>query len=292
MSTTLQPRPTASRNTEPPAPKRSTSRRVAAAAAAGLLALLLAIGTLTGDSSPEPELTAAEKARTTDEGVATADAAGPEAAPGVTGAVTPPSRKEMLAELPPHLRKRMSQARGPRDLAEGARRQPVAQQKAAKPDTASFARRHVPTPAERRAMKNPRQRQESTTAPKGPTKAQRAAPASPQEQGPNRLTVSDQATDGSRIRVTRVVTNLASGFVTVHRMHSDGPGALLGVAPIRAGRANDVVVRLDTPLTRSGDVLVAIHEDSFRPGVYEEGPDRLMYGSAGPVARVIRATTR
>lgn len=87
------------------------------------------------------------------------------------------------------------------------------------------------------------------------------------------LQVYDQRGDGTTVVVTRVDIRGGKGFLVVHA-DQEGPGPVVGHAPINTGASADVVVPLKHPVATSV-LWVMIHADLGTVGRYEwpRGPD-------------------
>lgn len=97
-------------------------------------------------------------------------------------------------------------------------------------------------------------------------------PASSQAWG--EIVVADQAVRGRTITIRHLeLTN--GGFVVVHEMDAEGkpvaPGNI-GYRAVRAGDSNNVVVRLTKRVPKGAKLMVMLHDDTGKKGVYEFAP--------------------
>jgi len=91
------------------------------------------------------------------------------------------------------------------------------------------------------------------------------------------VSAEDQTGDGKTLTVARVdLEGVDQGFIGVH-MDLDGkPGPVVGVAPVKSGSTDELVVRFDEPVT-TGAFWPMLHVDDSVLGTYEfpevEGAD-------------------
>lgn len=111
----------------------------------------------------------------------------------------------------------------------------------------------------------------STSAGQGAGSQSAAAKAS------GTVDAQDQTGDGTTLTVANVeLDGIDQAFIGVH-MDLDGkPGPVVGVAQVKKGSTNDLVVRFDKPVT-TGDFWPMLHVDDNTLGTYEfpevEGAD-------------------
>lgn len=100
------------------------------------------------------------------------------------------------------------------------------------------------------------------------------------------ITATDQISDGSSIVVKGAWITLVDGWVTVYDEKDGEPGEIVGTAWFPKGRAEDIVVELDRPVS-SGPLWPTVHCDISEPKVFEfPGPDIPVETVGGDVARV------
>ena len=83
------------------------------------------------------------------------------------------------------------------------------------------------------------------------------------------VNAEDQSSDGTTMTVAQVdLEGIDQGFIGVH-MDLDGkPGPVVGVAQLKKGSTEDLVVRFDKPVT-TGDFWPMLHVDDSQLGTYE-----------------------
>ncbi len=100
--------------------------------------------------------------------------------------------------------------------------------------------------------------------------------------------VSDQPLVDSKVTIDEVNYN-KSGWMVIHNDIDGGPGEIIGVSPLFAGRNLDVVVFVDR--TKVTDTLYAmLHEDRGELGRYEINQDFPVYVDGDSVSPDFRIT--
>jgi hypothetical protein len=87
------------------------------------------------------------------------------------------------------------------------------------------------------------------------------------------LEVADQPGAGSTLTVDRTLAPGGS-WVVVHLDMDGKPGKRVGLAHVDAGESRDVTVELDTSVTLTDKVLVALHADRGVAGTFEFDMDK------------------
>lgn len=264
MPTMLQSRPRSTTAPPPPPPPRRARLVIVGAVAVALIA-----GGIALTQGDDPQLTsplAAEQPEAEQPKAAHGPAA--LAAPGVgsgsdagsaeagTSAGGSTLTAQERKQLPPEIRKRLRQEQG-RRVHDPSRRPKQQAQPAGQP------------------------------LPQVDRDERRGAPA---ERGPNRIEVRDQRTDGAHITIGTVQNDLPGAFVVVQEATRNGPGRVLGVKEVRSGTIDRLRMKLDQSISGQMEVFVSLYQDDLEPGVYVHGADRLVFGSAGPIAMHITVT--
>lgn len=100
--------------------------------------------------------------------------------------------------------------------------------------------------------------------------------------------VSDQPLVDSKVTIDEVYYN-ESGWMVVHNDIDGGPGEIIGVSPLFAGKNLDVIVFVDR--TKVTDTLYAmLHEDRGELGRYEINQDFPVYVDGDSVSPDFRIT--
>jgi hypothetical protein len=96
-----------------------------------------------------------------------------------------------------------------------------------------------------------------------------SAPAAPAAKASGTVSAKDQTGDGTTLSVASVeLDGVDQGFIGVH-MDLDGkPGPVVGVAQVKKGTTDELVVRFDKPVT-SGAFWPMLHVDDSTLGTYE-----------------------
>jgi len=88
------------------------------------------------------------------------------------------------------------------------------------------------------------------------------------------LIVADQRLRRGAVTIQHIELS-ADGFVVIHEADAGGkpvaPGNI-GVAAVKKGEADNVVVRLTKPVRRGAKLFAMLHTDSGKMGMYEFGP--------------------
>lgn len=84
-----------------------------------------------------------------------------------------------------------------------------------------------------------------------------------------RVEANDQTSDGTSLQVAEVqLDGIDQGFIGVHQDLDGKPGPVVGVAQIKKGTTNDLIVRFDKPVT-AGAFWPMLHIDDATIGTYE-----------------------
>ena len=129
-----------------------------------------------------------------------------------------------------------------------------------------------------------------------PAKASKSADAADPAAASGSIQVEDQTSDGTSLKVDSVdLQGIDQGFIGVHMDLEGKPGPVVGVAPIKKGSTEDVVVRLDQPAA-SGAYWPMLHVDDSTIGTYEfpkvAGADLPVTDGKMPVMKKITLTVR
>ena len=296
MTTTMQP-PRRTKEPQRPGPRRSVPPRTAIVALVVTAMLGIAVVLVVRGSGPQPavatgavDTAAATGASRADQpGSATANDIQPSEASAAAGATTD-----------------RATADGAEGTADGANGDAEAAAPDGKPTRLTKAQlRTLPRQVRQRIRQRqrmerggdptprtaPGERQAPSRPPKRSALAS-AQPGPPAERGPNSLQVSDQTTDGTRIRLDALRTDVGHAFVTVHAGGPAGSGRLIGFKAVTAGTYDQMTVPLDKPLSKSAQVFVALHRDTLEPGAYRDGQDPPVVGESGPIRRPVTVSVR
>ncbi len=110
---------------------------------------------------------------------------------------------------------------------------------------------------------------DETAAPAAPGATSSASDDSAASAASGSVSAEDQTSDGTTLTVAQVeLEGVDQGFIGVH-MDLDGkPGPVVGVAQVKNGTTDDLVVRFDEPVT-SGAFWPMLHVDDSALGTYE-----------------------
>jgi hypothetical protein len=104
------------------------------------------------------------------------------------------------------------------------------------------------------------------------------------------LDASDQTSDGSTLKVSKVTINGSSGFIAIHQDANGAPGPVVGHVDIPEGDSSDVVIKFDSPVT-TGAFWPMLHLDAGTKGTYEfPGPDGPVKSGSDIVMKKITLT--
>lgn len=102
------------------------------------------------------------------------------------------------------------------------------------------------------------------------------------------ISAFDQTSDGRTLVVHNAELHGMAGYIVVHAEEAEGPGPVVGHAPIPEGASDHVVVTLDRKVP-PGPYWVMLHRDGGAPGIFEwPGPD----GPVRPPVGLTYATKR
>jgi len=104
------------------------------------------------------------------------------------------------------------------------------------------------------------------------------------------LDASDQSSDGTSLKVSKVSINGSGGFIAIHQDAGGQPGPVVGHVAIPEGDSSDVVVKFDSPVT-TGAFWPMLHLDAGTKGTYEfPGPDAPVKSGTDIVMKKITVT--